>query len=82
MLRAHRKRQAEEQLAFGPGYLESELVFRREDGSPVVPQLFSLAFKKAVRDAKLPAIRLQCRSLPHRCLWRPASARTQCPIPR
>ena len=58
MLRAHRRRQAEEQLAFGPDYKESELVFRREDGSPVIPHLFTLAFKKAVKDAKLPPIRL------------------------
>ena len=38
--------------------LGARRVSRREDGSPVVPQLFSLAFKKIVRDAKLPPIRL------------------------
>jgi len=58
VLRAHRKRQAEEQLSFGPGYAESELVFRSEDGTPVIPHLFTLVFKKAVREAGLPAIRL------------------------
>ena len=57
-LRAHRRRQAQEQLAFGAGYADSELVFRREDGTPVIPHPFTLAFKKAVRDAGLPAIRL------------------------
>jgi integrase len=58
VLRAHHKRQMEEQLAFGPGYQESELVFRNADGSPVVPHLFSLAFKQAVKNAGLPMIRL------------------------
>lgn len=58
VLRAHRKRQAAEQLAFGPDYAESELVFRTETGSPVTPHLFTLAFKKAVKTAKLPPIRL------------------------
>jgi integrase len=57
-LRAHRKRQAEERLAFGPGYQESELAFRQEDGAPIVPHLFTLAFQQAVKKAKLPRIRL------------------------
>jgi integrase len=38
--------------------VESELAFRSEDGSSVIPHLFTLAFKKAVKDAKLPPIRL------------------------
>ena len=58
VLRDHRRRQAEEQLAFGAGYIDSELVFRREDGSPEIPQLFTLAFKRVLREAELPAIRL------------------------
>jgi integrase len=58
VLRAHRARQAQERLLFGHGYASSDLVFRREDGSPVVPHLFTLAFKKVVRDAGLPPIRL------------------------
>jgi integrase len=58
VLKAHRKRQAEERLSFGPGYAESDLVFRQEDGTPVIPHLFTLAFKKSVKDAELPAIRL------------------------
>lgn len=58
VLREHRKRQVEERLAFGPGYAESELVFRQQDGSPVVPHLFTLVFKKVVKDAELPPIRL------------------------
>lgn len=58
VLKLHRKRQAEERLTFGPGYAESELVFRSQDGTPVIPHLFTLAFKKAVKDAGLPTIRL------------------------
>jgi integrase len=62
VLREHRKRQMEERLAFGPGWgrhdLAGDLVFRTEDGSPVIPHLFSLAFKQAVKNAGLPPIRL------------------------
>lgn len=58
VLRAHRKRQAEEQLSFGPGYAESDLVFRSQDGTPMIPHLFTLAFQKVVNNAKLPAVRL------------------------
>jgi integrase len=58
VLLAHRKRQIEEQLALGPDYPDSELVFRTPDGQPIMPELFSQAFKKAVKDAGLPPIRL------------------------
>jgi integrase len=59
VLRAHRKRQAEERLAFGPGYQDRhDLVFRNKGGGPIQPQLFTLAFQKAVKDAGLPKIRL------------------------
>ncbi|MGL1802399.1 hypothetical protein ACSTHA_23595, partial [Vibrio parahaemolyticus] len=34
-LRAHRERQPNEKEAWGLGHLDSDLVFRREDGSPV-----------------------------------------------
>ncbi len=54
----HRNRQAEERRAWGPGYVESDLVFRREDGSPVHPDLFSQAFEGQVRRSGLPRIRL------------------------
>jgi integrase len=57
-LRAHKRRQAEEQLAFGPGYEESGLAFRNADGSPISPNAFSNAFKHRVRAAKVPTIRL------------------------
>lgn len=54
----HRNRQADERRAWGPGYVESDLVFRREDGSPVHPDLFSQAFEGEVRRSGLPRIRL------------------------
>jgi hypothetical protein len=57
-LRSHRKRQAEERLAFGPGYEDNDLVFRREDGTALKPQLFSLAFETRAKRAGLPRIRL------------------------
>lgn len=62
VLRAHRRRQSEERLAFGPGWgehpLANDFVFRQEDGSPVVPHLFSLAFERLTKKAGLRRIRL------------------------
>lgn len=58
VLRTHKKRQLEERLAFGPGYAENDLVFRRADGSPVHPYQFSQAFGRRTKDAGLPKIRL------------------------
>jgi len=57
-LRAHLERQPKEKEAWGPGYRDSDLVFRREDGSPVHPQLFSQQFEREIRRAGLPQIRL------------------------
>ena len=57
-LRAHQDRQLKEKEAWGPGYQDSDLIFRREDGSPVHPQLFSQQFEREVRRAGLPQIRL------------------------
>jgi integrase len=57
-LRAHKRRQEGEPGAWGPGYQPSDLVFRREDGSPIHPDLFSQAFEKLVRDSRLPRVRL------------------------
>jgi integrase len=54
----HRKRQAQERLAFGAGYSDSGLVFCREDGTPITPHLFSLAFETRAKQAALPRIRL------------------------
>lgn len=57
-LKAHRRKQAAEQLAFGRDYLESELVFRDPDGAPVSPNALSNAFKHRIRLAGVPTIRL------------------------
>jgi integrase len=56
-LREHRRRQAAERLAFGPQYANRGLVFTQEDGSPLVPRIFTQRFQKASRDAGLPQIR-------------------------
>ncbi|HEX2043283.1 MAG TPA: site-specific integrase [Acidimicrobiales bacterium] len=57
-LRTHRCRQLEERLAWGPAYRDGDLVFTREDGSPVHPDAFSDAFNRHAREADLPRIRL------------------------
>jgi integrase len=57
-LRAHRARQAEEKLAVGGRYRDSELVFTRPDGIAVHPERFSVWFRQHVRAAGLPRIRL------------------------
>lgn len=57
-LRAHRKRQLEERMAWGPAYLHSGLVVTREDGTLVHPDRFTQMFDKHVRHSKLPRIRL------------------------
>jgi integrase len=58
LLRSHRERQQTELSAWGRGYLDSDLVFRRENGSPIHPDEFSQAFENAVRASGLPRIRL------------------------
>jgi integrase len=58
VLREHRRRQLEERLAWGPAYQDRELVFSREDGSPIWPRTFSRAFAAHVKAAELPTIRL------------------------
>lgn len=57
-LREHRRRQLKERLAFGAGYGDQDLVFVREDGTPVHPDYFSERFERAGKDAGLPRIRL------------------------
>jgi integrase len=57
-LRVHRKRQLEERLAWGPAYEGTDLVFTREDGSPVHPDRFSKLFEQYARAAGVPPIRL------------------------
>lgn len=58
LLRAWRRRQREERLAWGEGWTDSGLVFTREDGSPIRPAYLSEHFRLLVRRAGLPPIRL------------------------
>jgi integrase len=57
-LRRHRARQMQERLHWGPGYVENDLVFRCEDGSPIHPDRLSQVFDRLVRVSKLRRIRL------------------------
>jgi integrase len=61
-LRAHKERQQMEASWFGKAWgehpLAADLVFTDEQGHPVKPALFSLAFKAAVTAAGLPMIRV------------------------
>jgi integrase len=57
-LRDHRRAQLEERLAYGPGYLDSELVFTREDGAPLHPERISTMFLRHGAAAGLPRIRV------------------------
>ena len=50
---AHRKRQLEERMAW-PGWAETDLVFVREDGSPVHPEYFTWQFGRTARQLRLP----------------------------
>jgi integrase len=57
-LRAHRKRQAAERLAWGEGYADLGLVFCRENGAPLHPGALGRRFGRLVRAAGLPPVRL------------------------
>jgi integrase len=57
-LRAHRARQLEERLAAGETWQDGDLVFCREDGSPLHPQAVSKMFEKLVAAAGLPKLSL------------------------
>jgi integrase len=56
-LRAHRKRQAAEQLQFGAGYRDHGLVFTRPGGEPLNPDAVLLQFKRRAARLGLPVIR-------------------------
>ena len=45
-LRAHRRAQAAERLAFGAGWRDHGLVFTRPGGEPLNPDAVSLQFKR------------------------------------
>jgi integrase len=57
-LRAHRARQNEERLAWGPAYQDSSLVFCREDGTMLHPDTVWRRFGRIAEAAGLPRIRL------------------------
>jgi integrase len=56
-LRAHRLRQAEEQLRLGLRQDETGFVYTREDGEPLQPRSLTHAWKQAVGATGLPRIR-------------------------
>ncbi|MBA2557082.1 MAG: tyrosine-type recombinase/integrase [Chloroflexi bacterium] len=59
MLRTHRAAQNEARIAAGSAWQDNGLVFPRGDGSWWNPPAISLAFRRAVKRAGVPAIRLQ-----------------------
>ena len=58
VLRAWRARQGEEQHVWGPAWQDTGLVFTREDGSQLHPDMATTAFERLYRAAGLPPIRL------------------------
>ncbi|MGH3663495.1 MAG: tyrosine-type recombinase/integrase [Micromonosporaceae bacterium] len=58
LLRAHRTAQKRERLAFGTAYQDHDLVFCREDGTPVPPDKVTQRFRQLAKSAGLPEIRL------------------------
>jgi integrase len=57
-LRAHRRQQLEDRLAWGEVWQDSGYVFTREDGAPLHPEHLNGAFETHVRRSGLPPIRL------------------------
>jgi len=57
-LRQHREAQNEERLILGASYEDNDLVFSREDGSPIWPRSLTRSFARLVEAAGLPRIRL------------------------
>ncbi len=56
-LRAHRRRQLEDRMAWGAAWTDTGYLFTLEDGTPMHPQTFAWQFGKAVRAAGVTAIR-------------------------
>jgi integrase len=56
-LRAWRKVQAADRLAWGPDWTDTGLVFTREDGTPVPPQWVSVRFETLAYRAGMPPVR-------------------------
>jgi integrase len=57
-MRAHRRRQLEERMAWGEAWSDRGYVFAREDGRPLQPEYLSTVFERHVRRAGLRMIRL------------------------
>ncbi|MCC5580617.1 site-specific integrase [Microtetraspora sp. AC03309] len=58
VLKAHRRRQNEERLAWGEAWQDSGRIFTREDGSELKPDWVSEQFERLTFAANLPPIRL------------------------
>lgn len=58
VLRAWRKTQLEERMLLGDDYVDSGLVFTREDGRYIHPDRLSQLFERLVASSELPRIRL------------------------
>lgn len=56
-LREHRERQMLERSLMGEAYVDDDLAFCREDGTPLHPDAFSDAFWRHAKAARLPRIR-------------------------
>ena len=57
-MRSHRNRQLEDRQEWGGDYEENDLVFCKENGSPIHPHTFSQAFERIVARSGLPKIPL------------------------
>lgn len=57
-LRQHRERQSEDRQEWGDDYRDEDLVFAREDGSPIHPHSFSQTFERVVARSSLRPIPL------------------------
>lgn len=57
-LRAHKRRQLEERLVAGSGWVETDRVFTKPDGSGLVPEYVSRTFRGLALKHGLPPIRL------------------------
>ena len=58
VLRRQRARQATERLAWGPAYQDTDLVFAREDGSPLRPEYIGTLFNRLQKRVGMKHIRL------------------------
>jgi integrase len=56
-LRGHRRRQLEERMAWGEAWVDSGLVFTREDGTPLHPQTLRWHLRRLAKAAGVPVIR-------------------------